>query len=231
MHESFESPAAIEIWAKTNSHMLTYTRLYAGDLLPTDTKNIDFLIIMGGPQSPATSLTECSYFDAKKEIAFIKNAIDNKKKVLGVCLGAQLIGEAYGAKFEHSPHREVGVFSIHLTEAAKKDPVFSQFPNILSVGHWHGDMPGVPKGAEILAYSEGCPRQVVKYDRFIYGFQCHFEFTKEAIQGMLNHCSSDIAQADIMPYIQDSKTLKSHDYDSINHYLFQFLDYMQSVSN
>ena len=110
-HESFESPAAIETWAKKKGCEMTYTRLYNGDTFPTEC-NFDFLVVMGGPQSPATTLEECSHFDAKKEIAFIKKAIKEKKILLGVCLGAQFIGEALGAHFDHSPHREIGVFPL-----------------------------------------------------------------------------------------------------------------------
>ena len=110
MHESFEAPGAIETWAKHKNHEITYTRLYDGSTLPQNGGDIDFLIVMGGPQSPATTKEECPHFDAKKEIEFIKKAIDDGKIVLGVCLGAQLIGEALGAKFDHSPNREIGVF-------------------------------------------------------------------------------------------------------------------------
>ena len=115
MHESFESPAAIEIWAQRKGYDITYTRQYAGDTFPEEC-NFDFLVVMGGPQSPATTLEECPHYDAKKEIAFIKKAIDQNKILLGACLGAQLIGEALGGKFGHSPNREIGVFPITLTE-------------------------------------------------------------------------------------------------------------------
>lgn len=121
MHESFESPAAIEAWAKRKDFNVAYTRLYSGDTFPEEC-NFDFLVVMGGPQSPATTSEECPYFDAKKEIAFIEKAVEQDKIMLGVCLGAQLIGEALGAKFEHSPNREIGVFPITLTEDGKRDP-------------------------------------------------------------------------------------------------------------
>ncbi len=228
MHESFEAPGALELWAKERGCDIAYTRLYQGEQFPAPA-DFDFFIIMGGPQSPATTTEECSHFDAQKEIQFIKSAVDNGKIVLGVCLGAQLIGEALGAKFDHSPNREIGVFEIMLTEEGKKDPIFSTFPEKFSVGHWHGDMPGLTQDAEILAYSAGCPRQVVRYTPRVYGFQCHFEFTPECIESMIANCSHELESYKDLPYIESAEKLRSHDYRTMNELLFRVLDYLVRI--
>ncbi len=224
IHESFEAPAAIALWAQRKNHEVEYTKLYRNEKLPEHVD--DFLVVMGGPQSPSTTVDECPHFNAKKEMTLIKHAIDQGKIVLGVCLGAQLIGNALGGKFDHSPNREIGVFELTLTEAGKKDPVFSTFPKKFPVGHWHGDMPGLTKDAEILAYSEGCPRQIVKYAPKVYGFQCHFEFTPEAIEGMIENSLAELEKYKSLPYVQDASTLRSNDYDEMNGYLYKFLDHM-----
>jgi GMP synthase (glutamine-hydrolysing) len=231
IHESFEAPGAIETWAKDRGHNITYTRFYQNDSLPQNIDNIDYLIVMGGPQSPATSESECPHFHAKAEIEFIRQAITKDKLLLGVCLGAQLIGEALGAKFDHSPNREIGVFDLTLTEEAKNDPIFSNFPQVFPVGHWHGDMPGLTPTSTILATSAGCPRQVVRYSPKNYGFQCHFEFTPESIEGMIQNSTAELEQYKDLPYIQNAETLRSHDYTEINNKLFKFLDYMETLAN
>ena len=229
MHESFESPAAIADWAIKKGHDLSYSRVYAGEKLPKDTTELDFLIIMGGPQNPATTIEECPHFNAAAEIDLIKDAIQRKKLVLGVCLGAQLIGEAYGVPFAHSPNKEIGVFPLTLTEAAKEDPIFSSFPQTFLVGHWHGDMPGIPAGAKLLAASEGCPRQVIAYETGIYGFQCHFEFTPEAIEGMITHCKKELDDLLGRPFVQSVEQLRKNEYAEMNHLLFTFLDQMENL--
>lgn len=229
MHESFEAPGAILDWCKTNHVEVSYTQFYKGDTLPFEILDIDILFVMGGPQCPDTTTEECSHFDAQAEIEFIKKAVKANKAILGVCLGAQLIGEALGAKYSHSPNREIGVFDLHLTESAKNDPVFSKFDSPFEVGHWHGDMPGLTEEAEILAYSEGCPRQVVKYSPKIYGFQCHFEFNLESIKGMIANSSEELAQYKDLPYVENSEQLLSHDYSEMNAKLFSFLDYLNST--
>lgn len=231
VHESFEAPGAIADWAKNKNHEVQYTRLYLNEELPTSVDGFDFLVVMGGPQSPATTLEECSHFNAKKEIAFIKMAVDGGKAVLGVCLGAQLIGEALGAAFDHSPNREIGVFDLTLTEAGHRDPFFLSLPAKFPVGHWHGDMPGLTADSEILAYSDGCPRQIVRYTPIVYGFQCHFEFTPEAIEGMIESCSDELERYKGLLYIQDAATLRSNDYSAINGRLFGFLDYIENTWN
>ncbi|MEK6926220.1 MAG: hypothetical protein AABW50_02995 [Nanoarchaeota archaeon] len=229
MHESFEAPAAIEEWANGRNHEIRCTRLFEGDTFPPNVDDIDFLIVMGGPQSPATTREECSYFDAKKEIKFIKKVINKEKMALGVCLGAQLIGEALGAKFDHSPNKEIGVFELELTDDAKEDPVFSKFPEKFLVGHWHGDMPGLTQESKILAFSEGCPRQVVRYTPKVYGFQCHFEFTPKAIEGMIKNCDREIKEGKGLPYVQPADKLKKQNCKSFNKLLFTFLDYMENT--
>lgn len=227
MHESFESPAAIEIWAKNKGCNIIHTKLHEGDTFPEEC-NFDFLIVMGGPQSPDTTVEECPHFDAQKEMAFIKKAVDQQKIVLGVCLGAQLIGQALGAHVEHSPSREIGVFPITLTEDGKQDPIFSTFPEKFMVGHWHGDMLGLTPDSKILATSEGCPRQIVRYAPNIYGFQCHFEFTPEAIEGMIKNNAHELEEYKDLPYIQNAEQLRSNDYSEMNKLLFNFLDKITS---
>lgn len=229
IHESFESPAAIAVWAENKNHEVKYTRLFLDEKLPEDADAFDFLVVMGGPQSPETTLEECPHFDVEKEISLIKKAVEGGKAVFGVCLGAQLISEALGAKFDHSPHREIGVFELNLTDAGKSDPAFSEFPSKFSVGHWHGDMPGLTEDCEILAFSKGCPRQIIKYLPKVYGFQCHFEFTPEAIDGMIENCSHELETYKLLPYVQDALTLKNNSYTEMNGYLNKFLDYIESV--
>jgi two-component system sensor histidine kinase TctE len=65
MHESFESPAAIEVWAIRNDFEINFTRLYEGDTIP-ECCEFDFLLVMGGPQSPITTREECVYFDSER---------------------------------------------------------------------------------------------------------------------------------------------------------------------
>lgn len=223
-HESFESPAAIENWIAERGHNATYTRFYNFEKLPENIDFIDLLLIMGGPQSPNTTPDECPHFNAAAEIAFIKSVIDADKKVLGICLGAQLIGEALGAKVEHSPNKEIGIYEIMLTQAGNEDVITSLLPSVFEVGHWHGDMPGLTSNSEILAFSAGCPRQIVKYSPKVYGIQCHFEFTNEAIKQMIEKCGNELIEFAREPYVVSEEKLRTGHYNEMNSMLFSMLD-------
>jgi GMP synthase (glutamine-hydrolysing) len=225
IHETFEGPAAIEQWAIRKGHQVSYSNVFAGDKLPHNADAFDLLIVMGGPQSPATTQAECPHFDSAAEQALIRQAVNADKAVLGVCLGAQLLGNALGAQFEHSPHKEIGVFDVTLTDAAKDDPIFSRFPSSFPAGHWHGDMPGLTADAEVLAYSAGCPRQIIRYAPKVYGFQCHFEFTKEAVAGYIKHGEHELKAGG--KYVWDEETLLNYDYSEMNELVFGVLEEME----
>ncbi len=92
-------------------------------------------------------------------------------------LGSQLIGEAFEAKFKESPFKEIGSYPITFTKSGTDNELFSDFPETVKVGHWHGDMPGLTSESKIIAYSEGCPRQIVQYSEMVYGFQKKYQDT------------------------------------------------------
>jgi len=224
IHEHFEAPGAYETWGKNRGCRLSYTRVYEGDPLPEELGRTDLLIIMGGPQSPATTLEECPWFDAQAEKALISRAIEAGKTVIGVCLGSQLIGEALGAAFCHSPEKEIGKFPVRLTDAGKANPLFADFGSVLNVGHWHNDMPGLTPQAKVLAYSEGCPRQIVQYGERVYGFQCHMELTPEVVELLIEHSQNDLRRAGEFRFVETAEKIRSHDYGEMNQALFSFLD-------
>lgn len=222
-HASFEKAGSIELWAKKNNHITREVKPYAGETLPA-IDDYDMLIVMGGPQSPI-KIEKSPYL--KDEIELIKQALNKKKKIIGVCLGAQLIAEALGAKTERSPNKEIGMYPVELIGDVGNDPVFKNFPSKFDVMHWHSDMPGLIDDIELLAKSEGCPRQIFRFGDRVYGFQCHFELTKELVENMVEHCGGDLKAG---KYVMTSQELMSLDYSKINAQMDEVLDYLASVS-
>lgn len=224
VHESFEAPGAYETWSRQRGFEARYSRVYDSEPLPRSAKDIDMLVVLGGPQSPSTTRDECPYFDAAAERALIEKCVIAGKAVVGICLGSQLIGEALGARYENSPEKEIGIFPITLTAMGRANPKFAGFGDTLDVGHWHNDMPGLTENATVIASSEGCPRQIVEYDTLVYGFQCHMEFTSELVERLIAASEAELRTLTGHRFVQQPETLRTNDYDAMNQRLFGFLD-------
>src|SRR4030042_2732255 len=93
-HVDYEDMGCIKEWCHTNGHQITCTKFYKGDSLP-DTKDFDWLIIMGGPMGVYED-EKYSWLSGEKTA--IKEAIEQNKTVIGICLGSQLIADVLGAR-------------------------------------------------------------------------------------------------------------------------------------
>ena len=226
LHETFEVPGAYLKWALERGHQITSTKVYEKEPLPETIDGIDFLIVMGGPQSPDEDRENFPYYDPKAELSFMKEAIAADIYIVGVCLGAQLLSVAYGAKYEHSPEREIGVYPVTLTMQGLTDSHVSLFEKTLETGHWHGDMPGLTEDAVVLATSQGCPRQIIRFSPKHYAFQAHLEFDPDAVELLIAADGEEQLreQSEKFTFVQTPEELRRNDYSEMNAKLYAFLD-------
>ena len=226
LHETFEVPGAYLKWAQERGHQVTTTKVYENETLPESVDDIGFLIVMGGPQSPDEDREAFPYYDPQAEIQLIQKAIKADRYIVGVCLGAQLLSVAYGAKYERSLEREIGVFPITLTEAGLKDEYVKVLGPTLNTGHWHGDMPGLTEDAVVLATSQGCPRQIIRFSSKHYAFQAHLEFDPEAVELLIAADGEDVIeeQSSKLTFVQNPQAIRDYDYREMNAKLYAFLD-------
>ena len=217
------TPGEYLCWAERNGWDVTCTRCWQREAVP-EAAEADLLVVLGGHQNPATTREACDYFDAAAERALIQKYVGAGRMVVGVCLGAQLVGEALGAPYAHSPEPEIGPVRARLTEAGRADPFLGAFPDAFDAGEWHNDMPGLTPDAAILAESDGCPRQIVRYGRYVYGFQTHMEFTREIIAAGIEDVGGTIRRRG--RFIQTAEALLAYDYTGMNRLLSAFLDAM-----
>jgi GMP synthase (glutamine-hydrolysing) len=87
VHESFGAPGALETWIRDRGHTGGYSRAYAHEPLPQSPADIDLLVVMGGPQSPATTKGERPHFDAVAGRELIAKCVAAGKAVVG-CVSA-----------------------------------------------------------------------------------------------------------------------------------------------
>lgn len=205
-HVAFEGLGSIENWARKPDHKVTATRFYEDHKLPF-IEICDMLIVMGGPMSVHD---EAKFDWLIEEKRFIEKAIAKGKKVVGICLGAQLIAEVLGAKVYKNEEKEIGWMPLELTAEGKKAPVFGDFVDGQHVFHWHGDTFDLPNGAVQLARSAACEQQAFLYNNHVLGLQFHLETTIESVAALLENCAEDLAQAG--KYVQTTAQLKNEAY-------------------
>ncbi len=218
-HEPFEGIATIETWLKKNKFELSYTNFYESNHLPLP-KDIDWLIIMGGGMS-VNDEQELPWLIAEKE--FIRACIAEGKIIAGICLGAQLIANALGAKVYRNNQKEIGWFPIRKSNQIKS-ALFDGLPEELTVFHWHGETFDLPSGAELIASSVACKNQIFLINEKIVGFQCHLETTAESLTSLSECCRSELISATFIQkegqMIEDEKKYSA----DMHKVLFRLLD-------
>ena len=118
--------------------------------------------------------------------------------VLGVCLGAQILAAALGAKVDRNPNgKEIGWHPIRLGDSAKEDRLMRDLPATMTPFHWHGDIFDLPPGAVSLASSDKTPCQAFRHGDKTYGFQFHFEVTQEGVAAMAAAFAKELVRENI----------------------------------
>jgi GMP synthase-like glutamine amidotransferase len=180
-HVVYEGLGSIEEWASSSGHSLSSTRFFENEKLP-EMSDFDWLIVMGGSMS---ANDEAQFSWLANEKLFIRQSVDAGKTVLGICLGAQLVSAALGAKVYNNKEKEIGWFDIELTCFAKSDKLFFEIEDRIKVFHWHGDTFDLPENAIHLAYSSGCKNQAYIYNERVLALQFHLEQTTDSLYHMI----------------------------------------------
>ena len=222
-HVSFEGLGCIEDWVKRPGNKVTATRCYEDHKFPF-VELFDVLIVMGGPMGV---YDEEQYPWLKQEKQLIAKAIERGKKVIGICLGAQLIADVLGAKVYKNTYREIGWMPVRKTAEGKQSELLAGLPEEWNAFHWHGDTFDLPKGATNLLSSEGCKHQAFVYGDHVLALQFHMEMTMENIAKIVECCKDELVEG---PYIQKEATFYNEDFAiKNNQWVYQLLNKLTQV--
>jgi GMP synthase-like glutamine amidotransferase len=218
-HVAFETPGNIETWAKEKGHAISFTRFFEGEPLPS-TNDFDALLILGGFMSVHDEM-DFPWLRAEKQL--IAEAIRLRKKVLGICLGSQLIAAVLGARVYPNAFKEIGFMPVFFAGKARQHPLLSGFPARLSVFHWHGETFDLPEKALLLASNLACQNQAFLIGDHILGIQFHLEINATIIRDMVSHDKEELVPA---PYIHSAEKILGdlQFIDPCQNHLFVLLD-------
>ena len=218
-HVSFEGLGSIAPFLDARRARITYTRFFEAHRLP-DLGSIDMVVVMGGPMSANDEQTLPWLIEEKQ---FLRDAIVRGIPVLGICLGAQLIAAAMGAKVYRNPVKEIGWFPVQAVPVPTES---FRFPRECMAFHWHGETFDLPPGAVRLAESAGCKNQAFQLNRNVIGLQFHLETTIESAAALLENCRNDL---DAGPYVQSEAELRAvpiSAYQAINAAMNKIMSYL-----
>ncbi|MFI5133112.1 MAG: type 1 glutamine amidotransferase [Chitinophagales bacterium] len=201
-HVSFEHPGYLLEWAQDRQCSITFTKVFEKAFFPS-ANDFDLLIIMGGPMGV---YEEKKFSWLKKEKQFIKNAIEADKKVLGICLGSQLVAEALGAKVYPNKEKEIGWWPVKKISSENAASLTAAFPDEFITFHWHGDTFDLPKNSTRIFATDVCPNQGFLHGTRVAGLQFHPEVTTALVAAMVEHEKEELVVA---RFIQTEEEIKN----------------------
>ncbi len=154
----------------------------------------DLLVVLGGPIGVYE--TEAYPF-LVAEMAAVGARLAAKKPTLGICLGAQMMAAALGAKVAPGPGKEIGYAPLTLTAEGLASPLAALAGK--EVLHWHGDAFDLPTGGARLAYTKLCPNQAFALDDFALALQFHLEVDPQLLEAWLIGHSVELGKVGIDP--------------------------------
>ena len=205
---SFENIFMIKEWADTRNYSLNSTKFFEENFKLPNHEDYDMLIVMGGAMSVHD---EDEHEWLKHEKEFIKEAIIQKKLVLGICLGSQLIAQILSAEVSKNKHKEIGWFNVEFfnQDHPSIEKLLTNIDSQITTFHWHGDRFEIPKEAIIFAKSEACENQAFLYKNHVMGLQFHLEMNEVALKEIISGCKDDIESNLMQKYVEKPEIILS----------------------
>ncbi|MCP4981413.1 MAG: type 1 glutamine amidotransferase [Gammaproteobacteria bacterium] len=181
-HIALEDPGYIKDLMEADDWSLTQIELDEGESIPADMSGFDAMLCMGGPMDTWMEDEYPWLIEEKRRIH--DWVVVMGKPFLGFCLGCQLLGEVLGGRVVKSEPPEIGVLDIEMTDAAKQDPLFSEYPPTIKAVQWHSyEVQNLESNADVsvLGSSGDTQYQIFKYRNHAYAMQFHVEVRADTV--------------------------------------------------
>jgi GMP synthase (glutamine-hydrolysing) len=176
---------------------------------------------MGGTASIYDSLHESWYLEEKQ---FLEECIRRNKKVLGICLGSQILASTLGSRIYPGKAKEIGWFPVKFIKQSNIRLHF--LPDRIETFHWHGDTFDIPKGAVRLASSELTPNQGFIYNDHVFALQFHPEMTQNSLKKIIKAAGGELNEEGDFIQTADQILSRQDLHETNNSLMFEILDYL-----
>ena len=180
-HEATCGIGSIGDWCASREVEPVIAHFYRGEALPSFGE-VDALLVLGGSMN---AYQDADFPHLKPVRAFVRDAIGAHKKVLGLCLGAQMVADALGSRVVRAAQIERGWIEIERRQEADSSRLFSWLPKREQFISWHGDTFAVPDGAVHGAQSEACFAQAFALGDHVLALQFHPEADASIVEGWI----------------------------------------------
>jgi len=191
-HVAFEDLGAFQAPIERAGYRVHYYDAGVDELRTLEPVKTELVVVLGGP---IAAYDDDKHPFLREELDLLEERLAAGRPTIGICLGAQLMARALGARVYPGPEKEIGFGPITLTAEGRAAALaaFEESP----VLHWHGDTFDLPDGAARLASTEVCENQAFSYGPNATGFQFHPEAGGPGFERWLIGHAVELAQAGI----------------------------------
>jgi GMP synthase (glutamine-hydrolysing) len=193
-HVHFEDLGSLEPILKNAGYRIQYVDCGVDDIGVIDAAAADLAFVLGGPIG---AYEEDIYPTLKDELRLLESRLKAQRPTVGICLGAQLMARALGARVYPSGVKEIGWAPITLTVAGRESAFRHLGQDGVAVLHWHGDTFDLPQDATLLASTEVCRNQGFSWGANALGLQFHPEATAARLEQWFIGHACELAAAKI----------------------------------